>query len=76
VAVCLPRYLGPVETLPAGMWVMSARGPVVSCRGCGSPMLVDARRVGVSGVVTPRVDCETVTCSVNDAWLTLESWLE
>jgi len=39
-------------------------------------MLVDARRVGVSGVVTPRVDCETVTCSVNDAWLTLESWLE
>lgn len=75
MAVCLPRYLGPVETLPAGMWAMSTRGPVVACRGCGGIDYIDIDHIGASGVVTPRHDCPTVTCSASD-FVVLESWGE
>ena len=82
MADVLPRYYGPVEQLPAGMWCDSQRwitahptvADVIRCPSCGGIDHVRlAYDVDPAGVVTPEYRCPTTTCGWR-AWIVLDSW--
>lgn len=83
MAVCLPRYLGPVESLPVGMWCGDDKHHIVRCPSCGGTdpltvvdddVMTGGRRyvVNAVGVVAPEYRCPTITCNWS-SWIVLES---